>query len=198
MQDLELWSFASAEAQVAAIADDIAYDAHDIDDGLRAELFALDDLAAVDLFRDILDEIRSTSPGFDATRTAHELVRRLITRLIEDVIAETDRRLQALRAGSADDVRGAAQPVGAFSAAMAEADRAIKVSSAHIGMRGCPHHGRGAGWLASVRAHSAASRTCRRNGRRRRTKPAACAALPISSPDDDRALIEQRASSTDA
>jgi len=87
VQDLELWSFASAEAQVAAIADDIAYDAHDIDDGLRAGLFALDDLAEVDLVRDILDEIRSPSPRLDATRTAHELVRRLITRLIEDVIA---------------------------------------------------------------------------------------------------------------
>src|SRR4030095_6287331 len=57
-QDLEWWSFASAEAQVAAIADDIAYDAHDIDDGFRAELFTLDDLAAVPLARDILGDIR--------------------------------------------------------------------------------------------------------------------------------------------
>ena len=55
--DLDLWSFASAEAQIAALADDIAYDAHDIDDGLRAELFALDDLAEVPLVRDILPEI---------------------------------------------------------------------------------------------------------------------------------------------
>src|ERR1700731_1372298 len=57
-QDLELWSWPSAEAQIAALADDIAYDAHDIDDGLRAELFTLDDLASVDLIRDILQEIR--------------------------------------------------------------------------------------------------------------------------------------------
>ena len=62
MQDLELWSFASAEAQVAAIADDIAYDAHDIDDGLRAELFALDDLAGVPLIGEILREIRDQHP----------------------------------------------------------------------------------------------------------------------------------------
>ena len=54
LQDLELWSFASAEAQVAAIADDIAYDAHDIDDGLRADLFALDDLAEVAFLRELL------------------------------------------------------------------------------------------------------------------------------------------------
>src|SRR2546428_485495 len=57
-QDLELWSFASAEAQIAAIADDIAYDAHDIDDGLRAELFMIEDLAGVPLIRDILGHIR--------------------------------------------------------------------------------------------------------------------------------------------
>src|SRR6266404_1723488 len=63
VQELDLWGFASAEAQVAALADDIAYDAHDIDDGLRAELFALDDLADVALVRDILTEIGTTSPG---------------------------------------------------------------------------------------------------------------------------------------
>ena len=64
-QDLELWSYASAEAQVAAIADDIAYDAHDIDDGLRAELFALDDLAEVALVGD--------DPGRDPRGTCANL-----------------------------------------------------------------------------------------------------------------------------
>jgi dGTPase len=125
-QDLELWSFASAEAQIAAIADDIAYDAHDIDDGLRAELFSLEDLADVPLIRDILRDIRHQHPALDPSRLVHELVRRLITQMIEDVIAETGRRLQALAPGSADDVRHAEHPVGAFSPAMAEADRAIK------------------------------------------------------------------------
>jgi dGTPase len=125
-QDLELWSFASAEAQIAAIADDIAYDAHDIDDGLRAELFALDDLAELPLVREILGDIRRRHPSLDAVHTAHELVRRLITRLIEDVIAEAGRRLAALLPHGADDVRHAAEPVGGFSPAMAEADRAIK------------------------------------------------------------------------
>ena len=125
-QDLELWSFASAEAQIAAIADDIAYDAHDIDDGLRAGLFVLEDLADVPLIRDILGDIRHQHPTLDPSRLVHELVRGLITQMIEDVIAETGARLRALAPRAADDVRHAAHPVGAFSPAMAEADRAIK------------------------------------------------------------------------
>ncbi len=126
VQDLELWSFASVEAQLAAIADDIAYDAHDIDDGLRAGLFVLEDLAGVPLVRDILGDIRAQHPGLDPSRLVHELIRRLITRMIEDVIAETGARLRALAPCSVDDVRHAQQPVGGFSSAMAEADRAIK------------------------------------------------------------------------
>ena len=66
LQDLQFWSFASVEAQIAAVADDIAYDAHDIDDGLRAELFALDDIAAVPLPGRIIGEIRAAYPGLDA------------------------------------------------------------------------------------------------------------------------------------
>jgi dGTPase len=125
-QDLELWSFASAEAQVAAISDDIAYDAHDIDDGLRAGLFALDDLAGVALIREILERIYAEHPELDAGRLAHELVRRLITQMIEDVIAETSERLRKLAPRSADEVRHADAPVGSFSPRMAQADRAIK------------------------------------------------------------------------
>ena len=126
LQDLELWSFASAEAQLAALADDIAYDAHDIDDGLRAELFTLDDLAGVALAREMLGHIHAAHAGLDPVRVGHELVRALITAMIEDVIAETGRQLRALAPRSAADVRRAAHPVGRFSAAMAEADAAIK------------------------------------------------------------------------
>ena len=126
LQDLELWSFASAEAQLAALADDIAYDAHDIDDGLRAELFTLDDLAEVALAREMLGHIHAAHAGLDPVRVGHELVRALITAMIEDVIAETGRQLRALAPRSAADVRRAAHPVGRFSAAMAEADAAIK------------------------------------------------------------------------
>jgi dGTPase len=125
-QDLELWRHGSAEAQAGAIADDIAYDAHDIDDGLRAGLFPLDDLAAVPLAGDILREVDRLHPGIDPARRAHEVVRRLITRMIEDVLAESARTLEALAARSADDVRDAGKPVVSFSPAMAAADRAIK------------------------------------------------------------------------
>jgi dGTPase len=125
-QDLELWSWPSAEAQIAALADDIAYDAHDIDDGLRAGLFTLDDLAEVELVRDILREIRGAYAPLDAGRESHELMRHLITRLIEDVIAETSRRLRTLAPRCATDLRLAGEPAVAFSTAMVAADRAIK------------------------------------------------------------------------
>ena len=126
LQDLQLWSFAGVEAQIAAFADDIAYDAHDIDDGLRAELFGLDDIAAVPLPSKIIGEIRAAHPGLDAHRLVHELVRQLIGLLIDDVVAETGRRLGTLALRSVDDVRRAPSPVAAFSAATGEADRAIK------------------------------------------------------------------------
>jgi dGTPase len=125
-QDLQLWSFASAEAQVAAVADDIAYDAHDIDDGLRAELFRLDDIAALALPGGIIGEIHATYPGLQAGRLIHEFIRRLIGLLIEDVISETGRNLAMLAPCSADDVRQAPSAVAHFSAAVGEAERAIK------------------------------------------------------------------------
>jgi dGTPase len=124
--DLELWTFPSVEAQVAAVADDIAYDAHDIDDGLRAELFSLDDIAAVALPGKIIGNVRSLYPQLDASRVVHEFIRRLIGLLIEDVIAETRRRLAALAPRSADDVRQASAAVVGFSPGIGEADRAIK------------------------------------------------------------------------
>jgi dGTPase len=125
-QDLQLWSFASVEAQIAAFADDVAYDAHDIDDGLRAELFGLDDIAAVPLPGSIIADVRAAYPGLDEGRRVHELIRRLIGLLIEDVTAETSRKLAALAPQTADDVRQAPSAVAGFSAAMGQADRAIK------------------------------------------------------------------------
>ena len=124
--DLELWSFASAEAQVAAFADDIAYDAHDIDDGLRAELFDFSDIAVVPFVGGILREIDAAYPDLEAAQRAHELVRRVITRMIEDVIAETQRRLDVLAARNATEIRTAQNAVVGFSTAMAEADKGIK------------------------------------------------------------------------
>jgi dGTPase len=126
LQDLQLWSFASAEAQVAAIADDIAYDAHDIDDGLRAKLFELEEIIAVPLPGRIVAAIRAAYPKLDHERTVHELIRQLIGLLIDDVVAESAGRLAAIKPHSADDVRRAAAPVGAFSRQVGEEDRAIK------------------------------------------------------------------------
>ena len=126
IQDLELWSHASAEAQVAAIADDIAYDAHDIDDGLRAGLFALDDVAKVPVVGGLIAEIRADYPKLETERLVHELVRRLIGTMIEDVIAETGRRLTATKPGSAAEVRRAERPAVGFSPELAKSDAAIK------------------------------------------------------------------------
>jgi dGTPase len=125
-QDLEIWSHASTEAQAAAIADDIAYDAHDIDDGLRAGLFVLDDLADVPFVGEVLREVDAAHGGLDPFRRAHEVVRRVITRMIEDVIVESRGRLAAAVPVDVEAVRSAGRPMVALSAAMARADEAIK------------------------------------------------------------------------
>jgi len=127
LQDLRLGSYPSAEAQVAAVADDIAYNAHDIDDGLRAALFTLQDLTAIPAAAAIIAEIRAAFQGLDEARVAHEFVRRLIGLLIEDLIAETARRLAKLDPHSADGVRGAPAAVATFSAQTANAESVIKV-----------------------------------------------------------------------
>jgi dGTPase len=126
LQDLQLWSFAGVEAQIAAFADDIAYDAHDLDDGLRAGLFKLEEIAEVPLPGKIVAAIRAAYPGIDTYHLVHELVRELIGLLIDDVVAETGRRLDAFKPQSADDVRLAASPVAGFSPAVAAGDAAIK------------------------------------------------------------------------
>ncbi|MCB1487065.1 MAG: dNTP triphosphohydrolase, partial [Bauldia sp.] len=125
-RDLWLWSWPSAEAQAAAIADDIAYDTHDIDDGLRAGLLTLDGLAELELPGRLLGEIRAEYPDLAEERVVHELTRRLITRLIEDVIGESLRRLDAIAPGSSDDVRKAGRQAVGFSDAMRSADDEIK------------------------------------------------------------------------
>ena len=125
-QSLDLATYASLEAQAAAIADDIAYNAHDLDDGLRAGLFSFDDLRQVDFVAGLVGEIDTLYPGLDHSRFIHEVGRRLITRFVEDVIAEAGRRLAETMPASVEDVRGAPHPLVAFSAPMQAADAAVK------------------------------------------------------------------------
>jgi dGTPase len=124
--DLELWSFASMEAQVAAISDDIAYDAHDIDDGLRAGLFRVDDLRAIPLVADIIAAIAQHYPQLDDVRRGAELVRELISYLITAVMTEAGKRIAAAQPQSAQDVRGEREAMIAFPADVAEAEAGIK------------------------------------------------------------------------
>lgn len=124
--DLEYWTFASAEAQVAAIADDIAYDAHDLDDAMRAGLFELADLRPISLVGEIVAKVRKLYPVATPSRSASEVIRRLIAALIDDVLQESNRRVAALQPHSAEDVRQARDPLIRFSAAGEAADRQIK------------------------------------------------------------------------
>jgi len=123
---LDLGAQPSAEAQVAAIADDIAYDAHDIDDGLRAGLLTLDDLRQVPLTADILAAIEGEFPALDVARKTAELSRRLITVMIFDVIGESAFRLEENGIDAPDKVAAAPSFLVGFSADRAEREKELK------------------------------------------------------------------------
>lgn len=112
---LDLAGHASAEAQVAAIADDIAYCSHDMDDGVRAGLFGLADLASVGAAGLELAGIEENGHGCGDHRAVHELVRRLIDRLVTDLLDNTRGALDRLGPEGPDDIRRAPRPVVAFS-----------------------------------------------------------------------------------
>jgi dGTPase len=124
--DLELSSHASLEAQVAAIADDIAYNTHDIDDGLRSGYLTFEMLEEVPFLAGLMREVHDLYPGLEASRFTHEMMRRQITRMVEDVIGVSQSHLRELKPGSADDVRQAGITFAHFSEAMAVTDREIK------------------------------------------------------------------------
>jgi dGTPase len=123
---LELDSFAGPEAQIAALADDIAYNNHDIDDGLRAGLFGVADLADVPLVGPVFAEVGARYPGLEEPRLIHEAIRRLIDRMVRDLVAETGRRLAASGVTTVEEVRRLGEPVAALSPEMHNHDRALK------------------------------------------------------------------------
>lgn len=124
--DLRLSSHASLEAQTAAIADDIAYNAHDIDDALRAGLVDLDTFRNAPMSGPIVAEVQSLYPGIATKRQTHEVQRRMITRAIEDVITNSAENLRTSGVQSAEDVRMAGRTFIGFSPAMAEAEKGLK------------------------------------------------------------------------
>jgi dGTPase len=124
--DLDLHRFPGLEAQIAAISDDIAYDSHDLEDGLRAGLLQIDTLEGQPLTGPILDWIRAEHPGLEPARIQHELVRRIITVLIADVIGETLRAIRDTGIASPEDVRGAGRALVRFSPDTASREAALK------------------------------------------------------------------------
>jgi dGTPase len=123
---LDLGTYASAEAQVAALADDIAYHAHDLDDGLRARLFDINDTKHLPVVGAALGEARYASLDVPPPRLRHETIRRVINAMVSDLVAETRRRVAVLDPADVQTIRRAKRPVVAFTEPMAEANRVIK------------------------------------------------------------------------
>jgi dGTPase len=124
--DLALQTWPGPEAQAAALADDIAYDHHDLDDGLRAGFFTIDSLDVVPHVAEMFRAVTERYPDAAPARIIHETVRRLIDAMVKDLLDETRRRLDAAKPNSVDDIRGMAHATVAFSDAMGQKDRALK------------------------------------------------------------------------
>jgi len=124
--DLELDSWPSLEAQVAAISDDIAYDNHDIDDGLRAGLLNIDELLELPLIRRLWDAIDGRHPGLSTEKRQRALVRDMIGHMVGDVLVETERRVRESGVETIEGVRAAGRPLAGFSDGLAAEERELK------------------------------------------------------------------------
>ena len=126
LETLELDTFAGPEAQVAALADDIAYNNHDIDDGIAAGLFTIDDMLHLPIVGDVFRAVRIEYPHLDEPRTVYEAVRRLIGLWINDLTGETQRRVAQYKPQNAEDVRAMDVPLVAFSEELSEKQQALR------------------------------------------------------------------------
>lgn len=126
LEKLELDQYAGPEAQIAALADDIAYNNHDIDDGIAAGLFTIDDMLDIPLVGDVFRAVRNEHPVLDTQRTVYEAVRRLIGLWIDDLTNETQRRVEEYQPQSAADVRALPRPLVAFSDEFEAQQRALR------------------------------------------------------------------------
>ena len=125
-RDLELDSWPGLEAQIAAISDDIAYDNHDIDDGLRAGLLKLDELLGLPLVKRLWDDIERRHAGIGTEKKQRALVRDMIGYMVGDVLAETERRVREAGAGTIEDVRSAGKQLAGFSQELGAEERELK------------------------------------------------------------------------
>ncbi len=124
--NLELETYAGGEAQVASLSDDIAYNNHDIDDGLRAGLFTVDQLDEVDGVARIFHEVRRKYPAIEESRLIHEAIRRLINRMVTDLITQTGQNIAGEHIETVDDIRRLGKPLVAFSPEMQEMNQQLK------------------------------------------------------------------------
>ena len=124
--DLELSTWPGLEAQVAAIADDVAYDNHDIDDGLRAGLLDIGELIELPVVARLWREIDKRYPGISLEKRQRALVRDMIGTMVEDVLAETRRRIEASGASTVEEVRAAGIQLAGFSDTLAAEERELK------------------------------------------------------------------------
>jgi len=126
LQSLDLETFAGPEAQVAALADDIAYNNHDIEDGLRAGLFEIDELMDIPLTGDVFRQVMKDYPDLERHRLISEAVRRLIGVWTSDLIAEFGRRVAVEKPKSVEEVRGLSRPIAAFSPEIEEKQKPLR------------------------------------------------------------------------